>query len=94
MTDAVRQQLAAAGVKIAPAASSAPAKGKTSKATGSDAPTAAETTARREVVGVGRLAWESPVFGLPAYYRKYRLLSAAQADELDAHFFRITGTQP
>ena len=73
------------------------AKGKTSTAppqAHSAREIAKEQAARQEAVGVGLLAWENPVFGLPCFYRKYRLLDEAQAAELDRQFHLITGTQP
>ena len=53
-----------------------------------------ERQARAAVVGVGRLAWVNPVFGVACHWRKYRLLDAGQAAELDAAFWRITKTTP
>ena len=53
-----------------------------------------EAAARREVVGVGRLAWTNTTFGFPLPCRKYLLADEAQAQQLDALFFTITGTQP
>ena len=55
---------------------------------------ARESAARREAVGVGRLAWENPVFGIGAHYRKYRLLNPAHGAQLDELFYRLTGTTP
>ena len=50
--------------------------------------------ARREAVGVGRLAWTNTTFGYPMPCRKYLLSDEAQAAELDKEFYRITNTQP
>ena len=55
---------------------------------------AQETQSRAAVVGPGRLAWVNPVFGIEAHYRKFRLLDAGQAAELDAAFYRITNMLP
>lgn len=102
MTEAVRQQLAAHGAIAAPKRTSGRGAGersasprKTSKSDHSDEMDKPQIqAARREVVGVGLLAWENPVFGLPCHYRKYRLLDKAQAEELDKEFYRITGATP
>lgn len=56
--------------------------------------TAKEAEARREVVGVGRLAWENEQFGVLTFYRKYRLADKAQAEALDQFFYQLTNTKP
>ena len=88
---------AAKAASVAPAASSRPAKGKTSAALPaprSAAQNTKEAEARQQVVGVGRLAWTNTTFGIPLPCRKYLLADEGQARQLDELFYRVTGTQP
>jgi hypothetical protein len=102
MVEHIKQQLAAQGANVGPrrtsgrgaANSSAGAKKSTKKDHSDELTSQQIQAARREVVGVGLLAWENPIFGLPCYYRKYRLTDKAQAAAMDKEFYRVTGTEP
>ena len=90
------EQISAAEYRARSADKSA-GKGKTRAV--SPTPRTANAEARERhagaaVVGAGRLAWVNSQFGLPVYWRKYRLTDPAQAAALDALFDSLTAPDP
>jgi hypothetical protein len=89
MTDDIKRQLAAAGIKT-PQEPRTPAKRTSVPPKTQQGPTARETAAIAEVAKVGR--YKGHYEAQPA--RRYVLRNDAEADALDAAFYQITNTQP